>query len=120
MEERLFGKRQPLSLDQYVSGGTRILNPTRLNAKALPIPNEQFIMPPSALGMIEIPADFERLVRKDLDLARAWREHIRAVLLGVLEGGYILTDFVYEPYEGRQRGFYVCSHEGTLRRFNQN
>jgi len=120
VEERLFGKRQPLTLDQYIQGGTRILNPTKLNEKAQPLPNEQFIMPPSALGMIEIPADFERLVKKDEGLARAWREHTRAVLLGVLESGYILTDFVHEPYEGRQRGFYVCSHEGTLRRFNQN
>lgn len=120
VEERLHGKRPPLTLDQYLQGGTRVLNPTKLNANALPVPAEQFILPPTTLGLVEIPVDFERLSTRDGELGKAWRAHGRAVLQGVLEAGYILTDFVHEPYEGRQRGFYVCSHDGALRRLNQN
>jgi predicted GNAT superfamily acetyltransferase len=120
VEERLKGSRSALTLDQYLLGGVRILNPSTLSARALPVPSDEFIQPPSALGLLEIPPEYDRLVEADPVLAQEWREHTRQVFTAALHAGYILTDFVYEPYQGRQRGFYVCSHEGSLRRFSQN
>ncbi len=122
--ERLSGKRGALSLAQYVDAGTRILNPTTLNDKALPEPSEDFILPPGALGLIEIPSNFARIGAADSGLGREWRRHMRALFSTVLSSGFVITDFVHELYQGRQRSFYVCSHEGALRtfdqRFNQN
>jgi predicted GNAT superfamily acetyltransferase len=124
VDQRLRGSRGALGLDQYFDGGTRILNPTSLTKNSLPEPSETFIQPPGALGLIEIPPNFERIQRGDPTLASAWREHVRTVFDTILGAGFVLTDFVREPYKGRQRSFYVCSHEGALRqidqRFNQN
>ncbi len=118
VEERLNGSRGPLTLEQYLEGGVRILNPTALSQQALPKPSEDFIQPPTALGLLEIPPNFDRIIRADAGLTRAWREHARLVFTAVLDAGYIITDFVYAPHEGRQRSLYVCSHEGSLRQFN--
>ncbi len=118
--QRLKGKRSPLTLNQYIEGGTRILNPARLNSKAQSVPSDEFVHPPTALGLVEIPTNFERLSKVDDGLALAWRGHSQAVFEAVLGNGYIFTDFVSEPYEGRQRSFYVCSHEGSLQKFTQN
>ncbi len=120
VQERIKGSRGPLTLAQYLGGGVRLLNPTSVTADGLPAPSDQFIEPPSALGLVEIPPDFPRIVQADPALARSWREHSRAVFGAVLSAGYILTDFVHESFEGRERSFYVCSHEGSLRRFSRN
>ncbi len=120
VRERLKGSREALSLSHYLEGGVRILNPTTLSDEGLPMPGEGFIQPPGKLGLVEIPADYDRLVEADLPLAISWREHSRLMFNAVLNAGYILTDFVFEPYQGRQRSFYVCSYEGSLRPFSQN
>lgn len=118
VEERLNGSRGPLSLEQYLEGGVRILNPTTLSSQVLPQPSEDFIQPPSAMGLVEIPTNFEHILKADEGLARAWREHSRLIFTSVMKAGYIITDYVYAPHQGRQRGLYVCSHEGSLKQFN--
>ncbi|GAB4570196.1 MAG: hypothetical protein Kow0077_03850 [Anaerolineae bacterium] len=123
--ERLKKKgRSPLSLAQYLDGGTRILNPTVLDDRALPKPSDSFIQPPSALGLIEVPARIDRIEAADAGLLRAWQEHTRAIFGAVLSQGFVLTDYVHEIFKGRPRSFYVCSHEGALRNidrtFNRN
>ena len=112
--------RSPLTLDQYLDGGTRILNPTTLNDRALPVPSESVIQPQSALGLIEIPARAEQISRIDAGLAQDWQAHTRAVFGTVLSQGFVITDFVHETYKGRPRSFYVCSHEGALRKMDRN
>ncbi len=118
-QQRIRKGRAPLTLTQYLDGGTRILNPSTLDDRLLPVPGDDFVQPPGALGLIEIPNRLSHVEQADSTLAKAWREHIRAVLMGVMSQGFILTDFVHEPYKGRLRSFYVCSHQGTLRKFDR-
>lgn len=112
--------RSPLSLDQYLDGGTRILNPTSLNDQALPVPSDSFIQPQSALGLIEIPARMEQVSRADEGLAQGWLDHTRAIFGTILNQGFVITDFVHAIHKGRPRSFYVCSHEGALRKMDRN
>jgi len=118
--QRVKKGRAPLTLGQYLEGETRILNPTTLDSRLLPVPADDFIEPPGALGLIEIPNQLSQVQQADSGLARAWREHVRAVIMAVMAQGFILTDFVHETHKGRPRSFYVCSHEGTLRQFDRN
>lgn len=111
--------RTPLTLSQYLEGGTRILNATTLDGRALPVPSDAFIQPQSALGLIEIPENVGAIHEADAALAAGWQEHSRAVFAAVLGQGFVLTDFVREVHQGRPRSFYVCSHEGALRGFDK-
>ncbi len=122
--ERMKGGRRPLTLEQYLDGGVRILNPTTLGQHMLPEPSSEFVEPESVLGLIEVPSYYRRIEQGEPALARAWREHSQMVFSLVLDNGFLLTDFLNEPYQGRVRSFYVCSLESSLRQidrsFNQN
>lgn len=113
VEERLEGGRGALSLAQYLSAETTILNPTVPGARGVPLPADSMIKPGGLLALVEIPSDYEQIVRSDPGLAHAWRAHSREVLPEVFNRGYVITDFLYEAYEGRQRSFYVLSHDGS-------
>lgn len=112
--------RTPLTLDQYLDAGVRILNPTTVDSRSLPVPSEDFIRLQSALGLIEIPEHLETLLEADTSLVEDWQAHTRAIFASVLSEGFVLTDFIREVHEGRTRSFYVCSHEETLRGFEKN
>ena len=60
-------------------------------------------------GLVETPTDYEALIRQDIELAKVWRGHIRDILERLLAAGYMVTDFVREPYENRDRAFYLLS-----------
>lgn len=112
VEERLFGKRASLNLDQYLSAGTIIVNPTTTTDDGYVLPAEQTAAPANSLALVEIPLDYPAVVRQNSALALRWREHSRDVFLSVIYGGYIVTDFLRQAFEGRQRAFYVFSYNG--------
>ncbi len=45
-------------------------------------------------------------------LAVTWRLHVRKLFQAVFARGYIVTDFLTEQYEGRERSFYLLSYDG--------
>ncbi|MDX2139840.1 MAG: hypothetical protein SF123_17275 [Chloroflexota bacterium] len=45
-------------------------------------------------------------------LAQAWRLHMRDLFTRTFAAGYVVTDFVRERYEERERAFYVLSYNG--------
>lgn len=120
VQERLFGKRSPLTLDQYLSAGTvMIVNPTAAGSDGLPHPGG----PRSTTGLlalVEIPAHFDQISNADEKLARDWRAHGREVLTQAFQSNYIITDFVHATYEGRERCFYVFSAAEALAGFSNN
>jgi predicted GNAT superfamily acetyltransferase len=124
VEQRLSGKRPGLTLGQYLDANAAILNPTREGADDLPRPAETMHMPQSNVILVEIPADYERIVMRDRELARAWRSHCRDVLESVLLSGYAVTDFVHGTHGGRARSFYALSYgqynETQYGRFSSN
>ena len=60
-------------------------------------------------GLIEVPYDFQSLKSYDAVLAKDWRFAVRDAFSALFEGGYMVTDFFSEPYEGRLRSFYALA-----------
>ena len=108
-KKRLSGERPGLSFQSFAAANTPILNPTTLNAAGLPQMIQNITEPLGALGLVEIPADFQTLKTADISLAREWKARIRSIFESAFEAGYIVTDFLYETIEGRPRSFYVLS-----------
>lgn len=108
VELRLSGTRGPLSIDQYLSAGTQIVNPSVIGANGLPQPGTPNPTR-SMLGLVEIPANFDQILHADEGLARAWRAHGREVFTQALSSGYIVTDFIRAALESRDRSFYLLS-----------
>jgi predicted GNAT superfamily acetyltransferase len=113
--------RRRLDLAHFLAAETELINPSQINAAGLPTPardTEAALVranpQDNPVLLIEIPADFQAMRAADLELARAWRLHSRALLTGLFAGGYLVTDFVYLPGT-YARSFYVLSHgESTL------
>jgi len=114
VEERLFGKRPPLTVQQYVEASAGIINPTVVGAKNLLMPFEGEVELDTSYHMLlaEIPAD-TNLFWGDPSLTMSWRHHTRAVFDLIFGAGYVATDFLRQEYQGRERGFYLMSYDGT-------
>jgi predicted GNAT superfamily acetyltransferase len=120
VKERLFGRRGALTLESFTSAGAVILNPTTATPEGLARPSNR---PPALAGMvalIEIPSDFQTLKSRDLELAKAWRQHTRALFEAAFAAGYLITDFFYESFEGRWRSFYALSHGEARIEYSEN
>ena len=109
VKQRLSGDRPRLTYRSFTSAGTPVVNPTRPNSDGLPVMIENVTEPLGALGLVEIPADFQAIKAADNDLAREWKARTRSIFESAFETGYIVTDFVYETIDGRPRAFYVLS-----------
>ncbi len=120
VEERINGRRSELGLKHYLDANTPILNPTTLQAGGFPAPCDSPAKASGSMVLLEIPADYGAMVQTDPELARQWRAHSRAQLSALLDAGYLVTDFLREQYEGRQRAFYLLSHSGPQFDFSPN
>jgi predicted GNAT superfamily acetyltransferase len=112
VEERLNGSRAPLTLAQYREADTIILNPPNITDDGVITPSDSMVMPQSSLALIEIPLHFNTLAEGNSRLARAWRLHIRTAFQNIVSQGFIVTDFLRETLDGRERTFYVLSYNG--------
>ena len=112
VEERIFGNRNELNLEQYLGANTAILNPTTLTSDGALMPADGESIPSSSLALVEIPTDYARMVRENPALAQRWRLHIRSLFQRQLGAGFVITDFLRTTYENRQRAFYVLSYDG--------
>ncbi len=111
---RVGEKPNTLGLQQYLDANVPLLNPTVSSTAGTPWPTENVIRATTSMVLLEIPRDFPAIIQHDQTLARAWQRHIREALQSLLDSGYIVTDFVRDEHDGRDRVFYVLSqHEGT-------
>ncbi|MBZ0290932.1 MAG: hypothetical protein K8L99_00040 [Anaerolineae bacterium] len=108
VKERIEGNRGNLELIRFLEGGAVILNPTGVSQQ-WPTPCVTPLAPASAVVLVEIPTNFPALMDADARLAEQWRVHIRG-MFRLLIGSYMVTDFVRETYEGRDRCFYVLTY----------
>lgn len=119
VDERISGQRPPLSLQHYLDAGTPIVNPSEAGSFATP--TQSLVAPGGALALVEIPSDIGNMRDTAPELARAWREHLRTVILQRFAGGDSITDFVRGTHEGRDRAFFVLSvGAGTGERYRLN
>lgn len=114
VEQRLSGRRAGLSIEQYLSGNARLLNPSGVAASGLPTPPELMEAPHTSVVLVEIPENFDDILKRDPALAVRWRQHSRVALETVLRAGYTATDFVHGPHEGRVRSFYALSYDQAM------
>lgn len=115
VEERLFGTRVDLTLAQYFEAETPILNPTTRSSDGIVLPSDDAAVPSTltkTLALLEIPLSYPDIVQNNPTLAIRWREHTRMIFNRMFNFGYIVTDFLREKYEGRDRCFYVLSYQG--------
>lgn len=118
VEERINGKRGDLSLKHYLDAETMIINPSSVSHDGLPLPAETFVRPGGSLALVEIPPHFEIIQQQNPALAQAWRAHSREVFMAVLRAGFVITDFLHETFEGRERAFYLLS-QTNVQQFEQ-
>jgi predicted GNAT superfamily acetyltransferase len=110
VKERISGERGSLGLRQYFEANTPIINPTTPGLDGLPRPQESMYPPSGSMALLEIPTDFSVIARLDSGLAQLWRLHIRQLFQTVFGMGYMVTDFVREALENRDRSFYLLSY----------
>jgi chorismate synthase len=114
VQQRLDGRRGGLSLQNYLDAESTIVNPAQVGSNGLLIPAAELNAPQSGLYLVEIPPNFEQILTADESLARDWRAHVRDVLQQHLSGEAVVTDFLHEEYDGRERAYYVLSGEGGV------
>jgi predicted GNAT superfamily acetyltransferase len=72
------------------------------------------------IALVEIPADFQAMKARDVTLARAWRQHTRALFEAAFKSGYLVTDFFREPMGDRLRAFYAISQGDAKFEYSNN
>lgn len=110
VEERLFGQRGDLTVQQYFEGGATLVNPAIMGDYFIE-PAENMNNIASTFGLVEIPLNFPEMVRKDEALARRWQLHIRETFITLFKAGFVITDFLQDEIDGRQRGLYLMSFD---------
>jgi predicted GNAT superfamily acetyltransferase len=119
VESRLSKRPRPtLKLRHVTQSGLHPFYSLHASTDNLPCPPEH--VPPfdDRLLLAEIPGDFLALKSKDFALARDWRFFTRELFETAFAKAYIVTDFIFDKYEGHPRGLYVLTHgESTLEEF---
>lgn len=110
---RVEGRRTPLDLVHFLEGGAQKVNPAALRPDGWPEPAASAEPFQGNVLLVEIPSDFQAMRGADLGLARAWRQHSRAVFEETFRLGYLVTDFVYLKGETSPRAYYVLIQGGT-------
>lgn len=90
----LDGRRRPPTLSTLLTEGAALLN--RVPISDLPRPPERTLPPSGDRILIQIPAHFQAIKAADLGLARAWREHTRALFETAFAAGYTAVDLLFE------------------------
>lgn len=108
--ERAKGTTNNLTLKQYFDVNTPIVNRADISGDLFK-PRSITDVPMSTFAMIEIPPNFREIEAEDSALAQDWRDHVREVFVKMVAGGYIVTDFVRGEFEGKDRTFYLLSHD---------
>jgi chorismate synthase len=120
VKARIEDERGNLGLQQYLDAEVPILNPARVDAVGLLRPAAQALEAGSAMVLVEIPRDFNAILKHDTGVALDWRWHVRALLQGLLRANYVVTDFVSATTDAPDRVFYVLSQTGSDFRFSHN
>jgi len=112
VEERISGSRKDLTLSHYLDADTPILNPSTVSHDGILLPSEKTVVPSGTFALLEIPTRYPTLETSNPQLAKAWRMHTRQMFTQTFSRGFIVTDFLTEEYEGRERSFYLLSYNG--------
>ncbi|GIK27640.1 MAG: GNAT family N-acetyltransferase [Anaerolineae bacterium] len=108
VEERLFGNRVDLQVNQYLEAGAAIVNPT-LTVDGITVYGERYNDVNTSFALVEIPLSFDAIADTEPQIAQGWQMHIREVMRPLFEHGYFISDFLRSVVDGRDRVFYLFS-----------
>jgi len=93
-------------LEDLLTAGGHIANEVHFNDEGLPEPVAwEPVKAPKVL--VEIPAGFQHVKVKNMNLARDWRFLTRAIFETYFDDGYTVVDFISQVENGQRRSFYV-------------
>jgi predicted GNAT superfamily acetyltransferase/predicted metal-dependent hydrolase len=109
---RVAGNETPSAVEASAgrAQGDAVLNVVNLNDAGLPV-IESWRPPDGRRTLVEIPADFQKLRKADLSLARQWRDMTRAIFETCFAAGYTVVDFLSDERNGPRRSYYVLVRE---------
>jgi predicted GNAT superfamily acetyltransferase len=108
VDEVAAGQPLAFSRETLLAESARIINAARRSEDNLPLPAAEFVQSDNPNLLAEIPADFQRLKRQDMNLAIKWRQHTRRLFEHYFEGGYQVTGFVrHDEDEVFGRSYYL-------------
>ncbi len=110
VKQRVEGNRGDLLLEHYLQANTPILNSATSTDDGALVPCDTVLNPSGSMILVEIPVDFTTMMAGNEQLAQRWRDHVRGLFKLVMASGYIVTDFVREKVDGRDRAYYLLSH----------
>ncbi len=110
VEERVNGSRSQLALSQYLETGAPVVNPTHATAEGF-MPSSELTSPQGSFALVEIPTYYEQIAQESQAQAQRWRENVRRAFHMLTGEGFIVTDFLREQHEGRDRAFYLLSFD---------
>jgi len=117
VQARVDSSRYPLSLEAYTGGGAPIINTVSYENAELPQPPLSFTQTEDRLILLEIPGKFQEMKALNMDLAFAWRMHLREAAKHYFTKGYLVTDFIHHrASQNEYRNYYVLtkSDQGDL------
>lgn len=95
------------ALDDWLEAGAQLVNPSTVRTDGLRGPGRVIPAFEADPILIEIPGDVNALKQADMELARAWRFHIRELCEQAFGAGYVVSRFVTEGRGPSRRSFYV-------------
>ncbi len=102
------GQPMTFAKETLLSEGTVIVNEAIRHENNLPLPASEIVRSVGSKLLAEIPADFQRIKRHDMQLAIKWRYHTRQLFEHYFENGYQVTGFVrYVEDEIFSRSYYL-------------
>lgn len=125
VEQRLNGKRNGLTIAQYLDGNAAIINPARFGDEGLLHPTDTLSTAQNTLLMVQVPDNYNTFAPSHEDLAKTWRAQIRATFTKLLGSNYMITDFVRGQNPNNPddpaHAYYVFSYaDATIGRFSTN
>jgi predicted GNAT superfamily acetyltransferase len=109
---RVGRQRRPLSYDQLIAGRAILINEAEYDERGLLLPPGSFAESEANIVLVEIPSEIQAIKQADMELARSWRAHTRALFEHYFAHQFIVTDFARRQDEaGRERSYYVLTYQ---------
>ena len=90
-----------------------VVNPTSVTDDGLLLPPDSLTLPRGSFALAEIPVNYASLSISNPTLGQLWRTHARTMFKRLIEeSGYVVTDFLRDTLDGRERAFYLLSYNG--------
>ena len=113
VKKRTNNPRKPLQLPAFVGAGGVVVSTIVGKDASDPFPPEQFVNSVSSIILFEIPAAAIHANNSESTALERWQTHSRLFFEHYFERGYIITDFVRQPDDDRERTYYVLTHQNS-------